>query len=174
MPHLASSCRHPDIRKFDGVRCCLSCGVAILEAPATDTTASSIQSDSAGEDRKYRYKNLNFELGQEIRLVVILPGKSSDPIRCEIVHVNLEDDPEYAAISYTWATEDGDGRKSRLVHCTDDTILPVTVTCEASTSTSEETRPPAPCLDRLDIDQLGKHQGTQSPSRFYGSDLYES
>ncbi|KAF2254396.1 hypothetical protein BU26DRAFT_514316 [Trematosphaeria pertusa] len=54
-----------------------------------------------------------------------------EPISCEIIHVNLHDDPEYAAFSYNWATEDGDDSKSRLVHCLGGTGIPVTVNCEA-------------------------------------------
>jgi len=131
-----SSCRHPDVREFDGVRCCLSCGNAIIDKQPTNPIQDSISTDGSGVQRAYHYRNLNHELGQEIRLVTIQPDTDSyAPIRCRITHVDLERSwyaSEYIAISYTWATEDGDAQKSKLVHITDGTVLAVTVSCEAA------------------------------------------
>ena len=44
------------------------------------------------------------EDGSEIRLVRLLPGKGSDPIRCWLdgVRLNKEHTPRYKALSYTW------------------------------------------------------------------------
>ena len=81
----------------------------------------------------YRYVELNYELGQEIRLLVIEPGSSKDGIRCNIITVNLLDKPEYEALSYTWATEDGDDSLSQTIYCdTHLTTLRVTKNCEAA------------------------------------------
>jgi hypothetical protein len=122
------SCKHLDIRKFDGIRCCLACGEAVFEAqylhsklftePTTVTTA-------------YKYNKLNYKLGREIRLAVILPGESTDTIRCEIVHVNLDDKPVYDAVSYTWATEDGDASLSRNVQTVQGGSISITANCDA-------------------------------------------
>jgi hypothetical protein len=83
-------CRHPDIQKFDGVRCCLSCGEAVFETfqepqDCTDTST-------------YQYGRLNYTLGHEIRLIVLYPGDSLDDVVCDLIHVNLMDKPAYEAL----------------------------------------------------------------------------
>jgi hypothetical protein len=116
------SCQHPDIRKFDEVRCCLACGEAVFESPPTATTK-----EMAGSP--YQYRRLNYTLGQEIRLIELLPGLPSDDIRCNIVHVNLDDDPEFEAVSYTWATEYGDDTFSKTIYTPSNTTMSVTANC---------------------------------------------
>lgn len=37
-----------------------------------------------------------------IRLLKILPGEDSEPVSCKLVTVSLTEEPEYAALSYTW------------------------------------------------------------------------
>lgn len=121
-----SPCAHPDIRKFDGIRCCLACGEAVFEVkPPKQLPHTNVQVP-------YQYIPLNYKLGQEIRLVELLSGGPADPIRCEIIHVNMDDDPEYDAVSYTWATESGDTNLSGLVHCVHGTCIPVTANCDAA------------------------------------------
>ncbi|PVI06629.1 hypothetical protein DM02DRAFT_514345, partial [Periconia macrospinosa] len=80
----------------------------------------------------FQYTNLNYTLGQEIRLVVLLPGLPSEELRCEIVHVNLKSNPEFEAVSYTWATELGDDTKNEIVRCPDRTTIPITSNCAAA------------------------------------------
>lgn len=116
------SCRHPDIRKFDEVRCCLACGEAVFESSPTATTK-----EIAGSS--YQYRRLNYTLGQEIRLIELLPGLPSDDIRCNIVHVNLDDNPEFEAVSYTWATEDGDDTLSKTIYTSNNAAISVTANC---------------------------------------------
>ena len=41
-------------------------------------------------------------LSNEIRLLILLPGKWSDPIRCKWRVVSLNGKPEYKALSYVW------------------------------------------------------------------------
>jgi hypothetical protein len=94
------------------LRCCLACGETVFEALASIPTAETV--DVTGH---YKYTKLNYKLGLEIRLVVLLPGERDDPIHCEIIHVNLDDDPHYDAVSYTWATEEGDASLSKTVRC---------------------------------------------------------
>jgi hypothetical protein len=97
------TCRHPDIQKFDGVRCCLSCGEAIFE-----NVLEHEQDVDCPDSPNYRYKLLNYELGHEIRLIVLWPGHKLDDLVCDIIHYNLLDKPVYEAVSYTWATVYGD------------------------------------------------------------------
>jgi hypothetical protein len=116
-------CRHPDIQKFDGFRCCLSCGEAVFE----DATE---QNSDITPSTDYRYKRLNYELGQEIRLVILYPGIEQEDLTCDIVHVNLLDKPAYEAVSYTWATADGDVSLSGHITCRGKKIA-ITMNCES-------------------------------------------
>jgi hypothetical protein len=126
-------CRHHDIQVFDGLRCCLACGEAVFEqAPAT---RSQPHLQASGQ---YCYNRLNYELGQEIRLLVLHPGQDhelhvSAELQRDIIHANLTDRPVYEALSYTWASQDGDDSLSGCVTCrsTGDTIA-VTKTCGAA------------------------------------------
>jgi len=121
-----SLCKHPDIRKFDGIRCCLSCGEAVFEViPA----ATHLPTD--GATCSYKYTKLNYKLGYEVRLVLLLPDDSQGTLRCEITHVNLDDDPVYDAISYTWATEDGHTTLSNAILCVPGGTIPITANCDA-------------------------------------------
>jgi hypothetical protein len=120
------ACRHPDIRVFDGLRCCLACGEAIFENRQPRLEPAQ---PSSGEFTDYQHDPLHIGLGQEIRLVVLFPGKSSDPIRCEIVHVLLGG-TEFDAVSYTWATETGDDSKSKVIQIGYEQSMHVTVNCE--------------------------------------------
>lgn len=120
------SCRHPDIRRFKGIRCCLACGEAVIQ----QTLATQIRTTTGSQ---YQYQRLNYTLGQEIRLINLLGGERSDPIRCQMLHVNLEDDPAYEAVSYTWSNEDGDVCKSSLIHFVNGNgAIAVTKNCEGA------------------------------------------
>jgi hypothetical protein len=119
------ACSHPDIQKFDELRCCLSCGEVILE-DIVDIEQDVHKSSSS----VYQYKSLNYELGQEIRLVVLYPGRELDDITCNIIHVNLLDKPAFEAVSYTWATISGDISLSGNVCCGGKRIA-ITLNCES-------------------------------------------
>jgi hypothetical protein len=115
---------------------------------------------------EYHYSHLNYTLGQEIRLVILLPGVLDDPVRCEITHVNLEDNPEYDAVSYTWATEYGDSSLSRKINISNGFyFVPVTINCEA---TLRQLRQPgsrrklwidALCIDQSNISERNHQVG---------------
>ena len=120
------ACRHPDIRVFDGLRCCLACGEAIFENRQPRLEPAQ---PSSGDLTDYKHNPLHIGLGQEIRLVVLLPGEYSDPIRCGIIHVLLGG-TEFDAVSYTWATEKGDDRQSKVVQIGDRHSMHVTINCE--------------------------------------------
>jgi hypothetical protein len=110
----SGGCCHPDVRRFETLRCCLSCGHA-LALPTSDFEATFNIEHSSGLN--YTYKPLNYELGQEIRLLVLKPGAYPEELECEIVHANLLDDPTYEAISYTWADKNGDDTPSCRIIC---------------------------------------------------------
>ena len=40
--------------------------------------------------------------GHATRLVALLPGQKHTPIKCKSVHVLLDEEPDYEALSYTW------------------------------------------------------------------------
>lgn len=127
-------CQHHDIRKFDGFRYCLACGEAIIH-PASGSAAQNepFGAREAGP-RPYRYKPLNHDLGPQIRLVYLLPGHGSDAIVCNIQHCNLADKPVYEALSYSWATEDGDDSLSETIYCNKKPIR-ITKNCFAALRT---------------------------------------
>jgi hypothetical protein len=118
-------CHHPDVRKFDGMRCCLACGEAVFE-----TTKTEAYGAEPWNPTPYAYTPLNYKLGLEIRLLVVLPGEPSDQLRCDIIHVNLEDGPDYEAVSYTWASDDGDATLSQTIYCDVDKYISVTINCD--------------------------------------------
>jgi hypothetical protein len=119
-------CHHPDIRKFDGVRCCLACGEAVFETVDPNTIGGS----SSASPSPYEYIPLDYKLGQEIRLLVLKPGEPSDRLRCDVVHVNLEDEPDYEAVSYTWASDNEDAALSRSIYCKGNKYITLTVNCD--------------------------------------------
>jgi hypothetical protein len=55
--------------------------------------------------------------GDEFRLLVLLPGRDDDEIRCEIRHASLDGPPQYEALSYTWGDPKGE---ESLVPCRGD------------------------------------------------------
>lgn len=81
--------------------------------------------------RSYTYKGLARDR-DEIRLLKLLPDNPSSPaskllslesgqhsiLRCQLITVDLDQAPPYVALSYTWATEDGDAGLTRrmIVH----------------------------------------------------------
>ncbi|KAH7073309.1 heterokaryon incompatibility protein-domain-containing protein [Paraphoma chrysanthemicola] len=124
-----SSCTHNDIRDFDGSSYCLACGEAIF-----DEASKSSPSQTPASSSKYRYKRLNYERGQEIRLVRLHPAMNQyERLTCDIFHVNIADKPVYEALSYTWATEDGDSSLSESIRDrVSGTDIAITKNCEAA------------------------------------------
>jgi len=110
-------CHHHDIRVFDGCRCCLACGEAVFDELPYASHEPHLQSSG-----RYNHSRLNYELGQEIRLLVLYPADhfkqaADHDLECDIFHVNLADKPVYEALSYTWATGNGDSTLSRTIVC---------------------------------------------------------
>jgi hypothetical protein len=126
-------CAHFDVRDFDDVRCCLSCGetVYLSDIPQVPIPHDPILPILQKPRLSYSCSDIQVDNGQEIRLVFLRPGDRADPLHCSIHNVSLDDNPQYEAVSYTWATEDGDDTKSARVHC-DGTVIPITINCEAA------------------------------------------
>lgn len=68
-------------------------------------------------EQSFRYRPLDVEEGEEIRLICLQPGSYQDPIRCEIFHASFDLEIMYGALSYTWADENGDASLSESVKC---------------------------------------------------------
>ncbi|KAI7771717.1 hypothetical protein LZL87_005993 [Fusarium oxysporum] len=76
------------------------------------------QAASSFSELSYQYRPIE---DASIRLVRILPERKT-MIKCEIIHVSLEQPPPYAAISYTWG-DTGDTRKIEIEGC----LIPIAV-----------------------------------------------
>ncbi|KAJ4248603.1 hypothetical protein NW757_008251 [Fusarium falciforme] len=68
---------------------------------------SNVSGSSFLGDKAYQYRPLE---EQSIRLIRISPERKT-MIKCEIIHVSLEDPPRYIAVSYAW----GDPRDTRRI-----------------------------------------------------------
>lgn len=121
-------CRHLDVRDFDGLRCCLSRGLAIIEAdPGIDVEPPP----GSG----YQHRPLDHTFGQEIRLVELLPGYFDDELRCNIFHANLvsQEQHDYQAVYWTWAIENGNAELSQTICCGPRRLsLPISDNCAAT------------------------------------------
>ncbi|EMD89675.1 hypothetical protein COCC4DRAFT_158880 [Bipolaris maydis ATCC 48331] len=65
----------------------------------------------------FRYRPLSHADGEDFRILCLYPGTLDDPIRCDLLHSSLDSDIEYEALSYSWATEDGDDSLSQHIGC---------------------------------------------------------
>lgn len=131
----SEACAHKDIRQIDDLRCCLSCGETLYLWTQPYTAAQSellslSTQHSPANGLFHTYGDLRLSIGQAIRIVVLLPGKFHDPVCCTIATVDLHK-VQYDALSYTWAIEDGDDRKTGRIHLPDG-VLPITENCEAA------------------------------------------
>ena len=59
----------------------------------------------------YQYSSLTTP--DKIRILILSPGTGSEPLKCQLKHALLFDDPRYDAISYAW----GDPSKPRGIIC---------------------------------------------------------
>jgi len=111
-----SSCgkRHRDLQPWNRqkVECCLSCG-------SFYTIASR--------------HHIPLKFGDETRLLQLLPGCEDSDLIGELVHVRLQENPIYEAISYTWADESGIVNHSgNLFIKSSNMIMKITSNCEAA------------------------------------------
>ncbi|KAJ9621299.1 hypothetical protein H2203_007351 [Taxawa tesnikishii (nom. ined.)] len=73
-------------------------------------------STSGNNERKPPYSELPLPNARSTRVLALCPETSSTLV-CELSVVLVDDDPAYEALSYTWATEDGDYSLSSQIYC---------------------------------------------------------
>ena len=106
--------RHRDLRPWNcrKVECCLSCG--------------SFYTLASGH-------HIPLKFGDETRLLQLLPGCEDSDLIGELVHVRLQENPIYEAISYTWADESGIVNHSgNLFIKSSNMIMKITSNCEVA------------------------------------------
>ncbi|KAK8040928.1 HET-domain-containing protein [Apiospora phragmitis] len=106
-----TDCKRLDIVDFGNGRSCLACGSIEPESTEPRSILPPIRQHS------------------EIRILRLQHGIFDDPIVCEVCTKDLALHPEYEAVSYTWADESGDAKRSRTIHIGDKPYQ-VTVNCE--------------------------------------------
>jgi hypothetical protein len=84
---------------------------------------------SKDQQRPYQHADLDRSQGSQIRLLRLLPGNYSDDIHCQLFQADLETDPEYEAVSYTWADDTGDASLSQKIWISGNSLM-VTANCE--------------------------------------------
>ncbi|KAJ8111995.1 hypothetical protein OPT61_g5531 [Boeremia exigua] len=137
------TCKHTDVREFDGLRSCLACGETRFETPSDENPK---------QQQEYLYTDLRcLEHGRTIRMVILQPGDYCDPIQCSLVLSGLQH-ADYEAVSYTWATEDGDDHRSQRIEV-DNSLLFVTKNCEATLRRLRERKIRRFWMDALCINQ---------------------
>lgn len=81
----------------------------------------------------YQYQNLNGV--DEFRLLILSPGSLNDALHGEVITAKFSGTgrPAYEALSYTWADETGDDKRSSELLCDEDhSIIRITKNCEAA------------------------------------------
>lgn len=78
------------------------------ESAETDSSRTSLECER--NDTSYQYESLRRE--HDIRILTIHPGSPGDPLDVSLRLANLTHHPLYDALSYTWADESGDARRS--------------------------------------------------------------
>jgi hypothetical protein len=112
----------------------------------------------------YTYNYVPLQYADSIRLLTLLPGDFDSPIQISIAEVRSKDNHSYEALSYTWATEDGDCRRSSQIKC-DDTRIWVTKSCELAlrylrkSDTNRILWVDAICINQKDLNERGHQVG---------------
>ncbi|EPE37069.1 hypothetical protein GLAREA_09232 [Glarea lozoyensis ATCC 20868] len=93
-----------------------------MENPAFDTSTPTPE---------YTYQPLDTPLTIRLLLIYPAPEDSLQPIRACLTETSLHNPEPYNAVSYSWATEDGDDSRSQQVIC-NDAYIKITKNCEAA------------------------------------------
>ena len=145
---LSRGCRHVDWCVIPGtsIEHCRSCGFAIIYSnfkPTRDAYAK-VQVQPSSENTldlpniettrgSYQYLPLDLDHGRQIRILVLKAGGLKDELRCELDYANLQHDPIYEAVSYTWADEKGDDSLCRtILWGSSGHSIAITKNCEAA------------------------------------------
>lgn len=98
-------CRRHDLVSFDGITSCLSCGCHKQDEPYKRLNNSVI----------HEFSYLALKSPSKVRLALLLLGEYSDPTQCELSVADVNQLPDYHAVSYTWVDENGDTSKSKSI-----------------------------------------------------------
>lgn len=89
-----------------------------MSLKSEDTECPSVGHLSSHQyHHSFRYRPLDADQGEDIRLITLNPGSVHDPIRCDIFHVPFGLGIQYESLSYTWADEHGDAQLSERIEC---------------------------------------------------------
>ncbi|KAE8454201.1 hypothetical protein EG329_005126 [Mollisiaceae sp. DMI_Dod_QoI] len=77
------------------------------------------------------YQYFPLQHPNSIRLLSLHPAEEQSPIHISLSEVRLQDAGSYEALSYSWATEDGDCERSSQIICSGASIY-ITKNCEAA------------------------------------------
>ncbi|KAK7993374.1 TAP42-like family protein [Apiospora arundinis] len=158
------SCRRLDLTSVGGLQSCLSCGS--FEGPGHQDDASSATSQALdtspnnAPDGVLNYAPIRQKT--ETRILILQPGEFEDPVRGDLVIVNLPSEEPYEALSYTWADEDGDSTLCKTMHLSGHPFL-ITANCEKAlrrlrkTFSSRRVWVDAICIDQNNTSERG-HQ----------------
>jgi hypothetical protein len=134
-------------------------GADTLSPPSIGLSSSTISfrprspSNSFVTDRSHHYTKL---YPNQFRLIRILPAKFA-AIHCEILHTDLNNHPNYVAISYAW----GDSADTRNIQL-EGASIPITTSLHgALESLREKSEPILIWADALCIDQQNRNERTQ-------------
>jgi hypothetical protein len=72
------------------------------------------------KSNEYHYEPLVHE--EDIRVLVLQPGRGNESLQCHLKHVSLAKPPPYEALSYVW----GDATRKDQIHCDNGTLAVTT------------------------------------------------
>ena len=101
--------------------------IALLNLYIVDPVGSMNQYSAPQE--AYLYTELQHL--DSIRLLTLHPGDEAAPLECSLSEVSSESNPQYEALSYTWASTDGDTRQLQIISC-DGRRLMITRNCKGA------------------------------------------
>ena len=102
--------------------------ISVRMAGSLDDGVDTLEACQGGPATSFTYSCLRDP--RSIRLLTLIPGSGSQ-LQCYLTEVSLDSDPDYEALSYTWATEDGDRSASQLIFVNNHSLL-ITRNCEAA------------------------------------------
>ncbi|KAH6625907.1 heterokaryon incompatibility protein-domain-containing protein, partial [Boeremia exigua] len=100
-----------------------------------------------------------------IRLIELQSDEANNSICCQIQHHTLAYGPVYDAVSYAWATEDGDDSQSQQITILGSGVMRVTMNCEAALLRSGHASEPhklwidSICTNQTNVEELNHQVG---------------